>query len=223
MSTGSPAPLDAATPAQPSRSTPTAPPSKRPSGRRPGDSGTRDAILTAAREQFAAKGYESASLRTIAGAAGVDTALIRYFFGSKDDLFAAALAIPAAVVSRMTDAMRGPVESLGERVADTYLGLWEDPETATPLLSMVRSAVATGHAADLLREFMAARVLSVVAPLEVDRPRLRATLTGSHLLGVAIARHALRIPPISELPRGELVAIVGPTLQHYLTGDLASA
>ena len=196
---------------------------RRPSGRRRGDSGTREAILRAAREQFAGHGYRGASLRAIAAAAGVDPALIRHFYGSKDDLFAATLDFPPAAVERVLEALHGPREGLGERVVRAYLGLWEGPDTAAPLLTMFRSAVSSQQAADLLREFLRARVLSRVAPdLGPDRPELRTTLASSHLLGTAVARYVVRVPPLADVDREELVALLAPTVQHYLTAPLGA-
>src|SRR4051794_23640348 len=108
-------------------------------GRRTNGSGTREAILAAARDQFAAKGYHGAALRTIAAAAGVDAGLIRHFFGSKDDLFAATVHIPPEVAAGLLSALAGDPEGLGRRMADAYLRLWEDPATAEPIRAVARS------------------------------------------------------------------------------------
>lgn len=195
---------------------------RRPSGRRPGDSGTREAILSAAREQFAAHGYRGATMRTIAAAAGVDPALIRHFFGGKDELFAATVAFPADAAERMVEALNGDRDGLGERVVRLYLGLWEDPVTAAPLLTVFRSAVGSDRAAELLREFLSGQVLSRVAPaVGVDHARLRATLATSHLLGTAIARHVLRVPPLADMELEELIAVLAPAVHGHLTAPLA--
>ncbi len=64
----------------------------RPRRSRPRDSeATRAAILEAAKAQFAQLGYDTATLRDIASAAGVDVALINRYFGGKDGLFSEAL------------------------------------------------------------------------------------------------------------------------------------
>ncbi|WP_432562874.1 TetR/AcrR family transcriptional regulator [Kineococcus sp. SYSU DK003] len=194
---------------------------RRPSGRRRGDSGTRAAILQAAREQFAIHGYRGATMRTIAAAAGVDPALIRHFHGSKDELFAATVDFPSAALDRVLAALAGDHDGLGERVARVYLGLWEDPETSAPLLAVFRSAVGSERAAGLLREFLRGRVLSRVAPnLGVESSELRTTLAVSHLLGTAVARYVLRVPPLADLETEELVAVLAPAIQRYLTGPL---
>jgi AcrR family transcriptional regulator len=190
-------------------------------GRRAGDSGTRTAILAAAREQFAGKGYNGASLRTIAAAAGVDPALIRHFFGSKDDLFVATLEIPQELLRRLAEALGGDPGSLGERLVRTYLELWEDPASAESVLATVRSAIASGRAADRLQALLGARLHADVPGL-VDRPdgELRAGLIGSHLFGVAVARHVLRVKPIVELDLDTLVALCAPAIQRYLDDPL---
>ncbi|PYE55433.1 TetR family transcriptional regulator [Deinococcus yavapaiensis] len=198
-------------------------PSKRPTGRRRGDSGARQAILDAAREQFAAKGYTAATVRDIAAAARVDPALIRHYFGSKDDLFAATLHIPPDLVQTATAVLAGDPATIGERFARAYLGIWEDPVTAAPVRAIFRTAVTTDKAADLLREFLQSRVLREVAPaLGTDRPEMRAILASTHLLGIAIARFVLHVEPLASLDREELVAILAPTIQHYLTAPLPS-
>ena len=182
---------------------------------------TEAAILTEARCLFAEEGFERTTIRAVAGCAGVDPALIRHFHGSKDELFAATVDLPPGALDRMLAALAGDHDGLGERVARVYLGLWEDPETSAPLLTMLRSAVGSERAAGLLREFLRGRVLSRVAPnLGVESSELRTTLAVSHLLGTAIARYVLRVPPLADLPTEELVAVLAPTVQRYLTGPL---
>lgn len=198
---------------------------RRTAGRRAGgDSGTRDAILTAAREQFAAKGYDGASLRVIAASAGVDAGMIRHFYGSKDDLFDAALEIPAEFTARLVEVLGGDPEHLGERLTDAYLGMWENPATAGAVLAIVRSAIASDRAADRLQAMLNARFLADLAPrLGLADGQARTALAGSHLLGVVIARYVVRIGPIAEMDRGTLVAWCAPTIQRLLTGPLPVA
>ncbi|WP_028649594.1 TetR/AcrR family transcriptional regulator [Nocardiopsis sp. CNT312] len=195
---------------------------QRPGGRRPGRSQTREAILAAAREQFAAKGYTGTTFRGIAAQAGVDPALVRHFYGTKDQLFAASMHIPTEVFADVESALlTGGPHGLGERLARTYLGLWDDPATAAPLAALVRTALTTDQGADLLRNFLQGRLLEKVTPaLDQDRPRLRAELAVSHLIGTALARYVLRVEPIASLETDELVAVLAPALQRYLTGTI---
>ncbi|QBI53635.1 TetR/AcrR family transcriptional regulator [Streptomonospora litoralis] len=194
---------------------------RRPGGRRPGQSGTKAAILAAAREQFAAKGYAGATFRGIAAEAGVDPALVRHFYGTKDQLFAATLHIPEEVLYRIQRAFDGDLDHLGERFARAYLGLWEDPQTGPALKAMMRTALTSEQTADLLRDFLQTRILEQVASrLGSDRPRLRSSLAGANVVGVAVARHVARVEPLASLAFDDMVALLAPNLQHYLTGDL---
>ncbi|MFC0712994.1 TetR/AcrR family transcriptional regulator [Cellulomonas biazotea] len=185
----------------------------RRTGRRTGDSGTRDAILDAALALFAERGYDGASIRAIASAAGVDPALIRHFFGDKDTLFATVVADRTAIPGIVGRAIGGDPATAGRAVTDAYLRLWEAPATRPVLLALVRSAVTSERAAQMLREIL----LTHTAQADPDRAR-RATLAGTHLLGVAVARHVVHLPPIADLTHDELVDEVAPTIQRYLTG-----
>ncbi|PFG34532.1 TetR family transcriptional regulator [Sanguibacter antarcticus] len=187
----------------------------RPTGRRAGDSGTREAILDAALSLFAEHGYESASIRAIASTAGVDPALIRHFFGDKEALFAAAVADRTTIPTRIAAAMSGDPTTAGREIADVYLRLWEEADTRKVLLALFRSAVTSANAADILRDVFLARILENAAH-DAEEMR-RFTLAGSHLLGVALARHLVRIPPLADLTLDELVDEVAPTIQRYLT------
>ncbi len=194
---------------------------RRPTGRRAGDSGTRDAVLDAARELFALHGYDGASMRAIAAQAGVDPALIRHFFGDKQGLFAQTMASRTVIPQRLATAVRGPVHGLGERVADAYLSLWEEEDTRPLLLSMLRSAMTTQAGAALLQEVLGTQVAGPAegAGAMSQAQRRGLVLAGSHLLGLAITRHVLALPEVVEIPREELVRRVAPAIQDCLTAD----
>lgn len=191
---------------------------RRPAGRRKGDSGSKDAVLDAARDLFAELGFEGASMRAIAARAGVDPALIRHFFGDKDGLFVATMENRTQIPDRIAAALAGPPDSLGERAANTYLGLWEDPETQPILLSLVRSAMTSDKAAQLLVEAIAGRVYGASVSDAGELAKIRGmALAGSHLFGLAVARHIFHIPVLDEMTHDELVALVAPVIQQYLT------
>ncbi len=191
-------------------------------GRRPGDSGTRAAILDTARVSFAESGYAGTTIRGVAGRAGVDPALVHHFFGTKDDLFLAALALPEDFMTGLPQPFEGDRATVGERMTRRYLSLWEDPVTGAALRSVVRSTFSHEAAAALLREFIGSQVLAgAAARLDVDSPELRVALAGSHLFGLAVARYVVGIEPLARAQVDALVAAVAPAVQHYLTGDLA--
>ncbi len=185
-------------------------------GRRSGPSGTRDAILAAARTHFASEGY-SASLRTIAGTAGVDVALIRHFFGSKDALFDAILEIPEDTDATILEALAGDSDQLGERLVRAYLSLWEDPKIAEPLLAIARTALATQRTAEHLRTRLAERLLNGGLTGLVPGQRVRlVALVGPQLMGIALARYIVRSQPLVDMDIEEIAALVGPGIQQLL-------
>ena len=139
----------------------------RAAGRRGGDSGTREAILDAARHRFADRGYDGATIRSIAADAGVDPALVHHFFGTKERLFVAAMRLPV-VPSELLAAALAPAApdrgaSLGEQMIKTVLGAWEDPDVRGVFLGMLRSALTSEQAAAMLREFVSEVILGPVA------------------------------------------------------------
>jgi AcrR family transcriptional regulator len=193
---------------------------RRVTGRRCGESGTRGAILAAARDHFAAGGFNGASLRAIA-AAGVDTGLIRHFFGCKDNLFIATLQVPDEAFQWMRKALDGDVDRLGERMVDAYLRLWENPVTAEPLLAVARSAISSQKGTNRLRAVCGGSVFHDFLPhVAADRPETRIALAGAHLMGVALARYVVQVPPLANLDRDELIATCAPVIQRYLTEPL---
>ena len=180
--------------------------------------GARERILESARTQFAERGYDKASVRGIAKAAGVDPALVHHYFGTKDEVFAAAIEVsfePALVVPAI---LGGPRDALGERLARFFIGVWENPVSRAPLLAIVRSALTHEAAAKVLRTFVLRRLLErIAAELDVPDPRFRAELAASHMIGIVILRYVIEVEPLASADPEEIVAQVAPTLQRYLT------
>jgi AcrR family transcriptional regulator len=190
-------------------------------GRRPGRSGTRDAILAAARERFAKSGFDKTSIRAVAADAEVDPALVHHYFGTKQQLFAAVVELPVdpEIVLRQVDAV--PLDRLGETIVAAVVGLWDSP-AGTGAVALVRSLVASGDTS-LARDFLLSVVLERVRQriaTDTDDGRLRVALAASQMAGLVISRKILALQPVSGLPLPQIVAAVGPTVQRYLTGDL---
>jgi AcrR family transcriptional regulator len=197
--------------------------SPRRTGRRPGPNQTRAAILRAARAAFAQRGYDAVSVRSVARDAGVDPALVHRFYGSKERLFIAAMDLPVAPSELVAGMLAAGVDRLGERLVRTFLELFDRPEAFAPFLALIRGAVSNERAAGLLREFVTREVLGrLAAAASPDRAELRASLAGSQVLGLAMARYVVGIPPLAGAGRETVVACVGPAIQHYLTGELAA-
>jgi AcrR family transcriptional regulator len=138
----------------------------RAAGRRAGDSGTREAILDAARRRFADHGYDGATIRAIAADAAVDPALVHHFFGSKEQLFVAAMRLPVApgeILAALAPGARDPGVSTGEQLIRTALAAWEEPGVRATFLGLLRSALTSEQAAAMLREFISEAVLGPVA------------------------------------------------------------
>lgn len=195
-------------------------PRKRAPGRPSGDGNSREAILDAARNLFGTHGYDGASLRAIAGEAGVDPALIRHFFTGKEGLFAATIADRTTIPERMIAAFSGDADTVGHRLANVYFDLWEDDETGPMLRAMVRTALTSVSGADLLRELMSAKIADSVDLAGDPERALRMALVGSHLLGVATARYLVGVEPVTRIERDHLVEILAPVLKRYLTEPL---
>lgn len=194
----------------------------RPRGPRAGKEDTRGAILAAARARFAEAGYDGTRLRDVAADAGVDVALVSYFFGNKDGLFAASMALAVNPAELVDALLQEGTEDLGERLLRLFLGLWDDPRRGAPLLALVRSAATNERAAELLRGFVEHEILGRLATaIDLPEPRLRAALAGSQMVGLAMARYVVRVEPIASCDPETLVAAMSPTLQRYLAGDVA--
>jgi AcrR family transcriptional regulator len=187
-------------------------------GRRVAGGDTRAEILVVARAMFADLGYAATTLRAIALRAGVDPALILHHFGSKEALFRSAMHVPIDPDAIAAIIGTGDRSALGARLCVYFLGLWEDDATREPLLAMLRSALTHDGARDSLRSFVTEALVGRVAMvLDVTDAALRATLMGSQLVGLAIARYLLRIEPLASADAATVAAWVAPTLQRYLT------
>jgi AcrR family transcriptional regulator len=188
-------------------------------GRRPGTSTTREEIVAAASVAFSTAGYDATSIRGVAAEAGVDPALVRRYFGGKEQLFSAVVTSVFRPDRAVTMLLDGPRGKLGERLAAYVFGLLGDVQNPGPLLGLMRSAATNDHAAELIREFLANEMLGVVTRrLDVDDPDLRAALAASQLVGLAIARYAVRVDALVEASDAALTRWIAPTLQRYLTG-----
>ena len=190
------------------------------SGRRPGPTTTREAIAEAARRQFAELGYDRATLRGIAGEAGVDAALVVRFYGSKDALFREVMALPPAVAEAMAALADGPTATVGRRLAEVIVGMLENPRSRSVVIGRIRSASSHPDAAALVRETVTRDIGRLVAALTDDEPETRAVLVGSQIVGLALARYVVRVEPLASLPAADVIDYIAPTFQHYLVGPL---
>lgn len=176
-------------------------------------------IVDVAREHFK-HGYEQATVRGIAADAGVDVAMVYYFFGNKEGLFnAAVIDIPEHPLHQLATLIDDRPDQIGARLVRRFVELWDEGDSFDPLLTVWRSAADQPLAKKLLHDTLAGPVAErVVAVFGVDNAVLRVELVASHLMGFAFARYQLRIEPLASAGVDELVAWIGPTVQQYLTG-----
>ncbi|RDI42648.1 TetR/AcrR family transcriptional regulator [Nocardia mexicana] len=176
--------------------------------------GTRAAILDAARRRFAEDGFRKATIRAIAADAGIDPSMVMRYYGNKEGLFDAALDVDLS----LPDLAGADPDSLGELLARRFIELWDSSPGNEILLTLLRSSVTDDAVVERLQQVFAHQLTPVVLRIgdPADAPR-RAGLIASQVLGLALCRYVLRLPPVVALTRAQIVADVGPTLQRYLT------
>ncbi|MBF6221156.1 TetR family transcriptional regulator [Nocardia abscessus] len=191
-------------------------------GRRPGQSGAREAILAAARARFADVGFDKTSVRAVATDAGVDPALVHHYFGTKQQLFAAVVELPVDPEATLRIIEAAPLDELGETIIRAVVGVWDSP-AGPGVVALVRSILAGTDDPSLARTFVLEVVLERVR-LRIATPeddgRVRVGLVASQMMGVLVGRKIIGVEPLASMPAGALAAAVGPTLQRYLTGDI---
>jgi AcrR family transcriptional regulator len=172
---------------------------------------TKALILAAAREQFARSGFERATIRAIAADAGIDPSMVMRYFGNKNLLFAAA----ADFDLELPDLSGAEQDRLGERVVAHFVHRWERDEA---LVVLLRSATSNAEAAQRMREIFSTQLLPLIGKVSPDAPQRRAGLIATQILGLAMCRYVLRLPPVVDMSHDEVVDWVGPTIQRYLLG-----
>jgi AcrR family transcriptional regulator len=190
-------------------------------GRRQGEPVSRDVVLAAAKQRFATEGYEKTTLRAIAQDAHVDPSMVLYLFGSKEELFRESLRLiidPEVLVAALTG---DEDPDIGTRMVRTYLQIWEMPDTAASMRAMLQSATSNSDAQDAFRGFMQNYVLTAVSGVlgGGEHARLRSMLAASSLVGTAVLRYIMAVPPLATLSADEVVRLIAPTVTRYLTAD----
>ena len=193
-------------------------------GRRPGrpssDTGTRDAILDAARRQFADAGFQRTTLRSVALRAGVDPRLVLHYFGSKAGLFEASVELPVDPGRLIERIFAGPEEGVELRAAEILVSVLEDAASRRNFLALLRAAVADPAAAATIRGVLADRLLVPIAThIGGAAPEQRAAMLSTLLVGIAIGRYVIAFEPMTAMPREQLVRALVPVIHHYLVGD----
>ncbi|CAM5617329.1 TetR family transcriptional regulator [Streptomyces spiroverticillatus] len=173
---------------------------------------TRASILTAARERFAADGYEKATIRAIARDAKIDPSMVMRYYGNKAGLFAEAVAVDPGLPGLSVE----PGDTVGRTLVRHFLTLWEGNEGFTALM---RVGATDPAAAERMQFVLRDQLIPLARRLGPDPEQApaRAALCASTVLGLALTRYVLRFPESVALDPEEIVDWLGPTIQRYLT------
>lgn len=193
-------------------------------GRRPGGQSGREQILAAAASQFGENGYQATTIRNIAKDAGVDTKLVHYYFGTKEELFGAAIAsifhargFPDLLLATASAGVRSP----GTQYLLAVLNTLEDPRIGPTFIGLVRGLGTHEESRRIFLRFIQTEMLERLAPrLTNDHPETRVSLAGTQILGLVLGRYVLKIPPMTDLTIDQAAHLVGPNIDRYITGTL---
>jgi AcrR family transcriptional regulator len=190
----------------------------RPKG---GESDAQERIIAAAVDEFGELGYDGATMRGIAARAGVDSALVHHYFGTKADLFAQTVGAPMRPDIDLPALLEGPQDGLGERIVRYVLEAWERPETRKRGVVLLRSGIGNRLTTPLLAGFLQRELIGRIAG-RIDAPdaAFRASLVASQIAGMLLARYVLQLPALAAASVDDIVARVGPTVQHYMTDGI---
>jgi AcrR family transcriptional regulator len=182
-----------------------------PKGIRPRDAAaSKEALLQAAQELFGQKGFERTTIRDIGERAGVDAALIARYFGSKGDLYVAAVAAEDAGEERPR-----PFEGLAE-MADAVVSRADDHGPGPIMQAIIRSDTSEEIRTAALHRITRRLVEPLAAEMvdhQVDQAELRAEIAVSALLGISLARSLGWFTEVSSVQKGELVALIAEALE----------
>ncbi|MDQ2796786.1 MAG: TetR family transcriptional regulator [Actinomycetota bacterium] len=185
------------------------------SGRRPGPTTTPEQILDAARALFAQRGYQGTTIRAVADLAGVNAALVHHYFGTKEQLFVAALRFPLNPVDVVTTLLAaGPRDQFAPRFVRAFVRAWRDPVTGQQLQAVVRDALSTEHGAGSIRELTDVLLDRISGALGVSK--LRTATAIMHLIGLMLGSTIVGIEPLASASEDELVELVTPAITRYL-------
>ncbi|HTQ16277.1 TetR/AcrR family transcriptional regulator [Mycobacterium sp.] len=171
---------------------------------------TKAVILAAARERFGRAGFQGATIRGIAADAGVDPAMVMRYYGNKDKLFAAA----ADFDLELPDFATTDRGELGRSLVRHFLQRWEGDDA---LVILLRSSATNAEAAQRMRQIFGTQLQPLVASFApAGEAGARAGLIATQILGLALCRFVLQLPPVVEMTHDEVVEWLGPTIQRYL-------
>jgi len=178
-------------------------------------------ITAAARASFAHNGWAGTTLRGIARDVGVDPALVHYYFSSKEELLDASTMPPQEWLDSIETTSAVPLRVRGEAIVRNVIWGWTQPAISETLGSILMTAAHEPRTREKLRGFVTASLLPAIADrIEGEERLLRASLIATQVVGLVMMRWVWEIEPLASLPDDDVVALVAPTIQRYLTGRL---
>lgn len=171
---------------------------------------TRRRILDAARRVFADVGYERATIRGIAEAAGVDKSSVTQYFGTKQQLFRESVTWTVPVA----DVVAKDPDRAAENLARGMFRAWAaNPDS--PMAVLLRTSMTSDDAAELLRTHITDDTIpDIAAAINAPDARLRAALFGAMLMGITSQRFLLEMPDLATVDTEDIMAIIGPLLEQ---------
>jgi AcrR family transcriptional regulator len=193
-------------------------------GRRAGSPDTREQILAAAKSRFLSDGYQATTMRAVAADAGVDVALVSYYFGAKQGLFGSAMALPVNPAEVVAPLLDGDLETLAERLLSSLLMVWDDPVTGAPLQEMARTATVEPDLNRVVREAVGREIIDKLAA-RIGGPDAdqRAGAFSAQMAGVIFSRYILRLEPIASMSVEDVVRRLAPSLALTIQADPSPA
>ncbi|WP_434587286.1 TetR/AcrR family transcriptional regulator [Streptomyces sp. A5-4] len=187
-----------------------APAPARPRGRPRGNPPTRESIVSAARTLFLERGYRRTTLRAVAGAAGVDPALIAYHFGSKKGLFADVMQFQCANALAVDEVLGGDPAMLPDRLITAVTDLWEDAD-------FLQLTTQGAEATEVIREYLERELLARLVEFLGGRDATaRATAVVTILGGLIYTRYLNPLPTPAALTPSETRHTLTPALRAAL-------
>jgi AcrR family transcriptional regulator len=178
-------------------------------------------ILAAARKSYANNGSAGTTLRSVAQDAHVDVALVSYYFTNKQGLLGAVLELPDGFLEGIASSAAAPLDQRGAAMTQAMVSMWERPDSAEILRSILRLAAVDQEALNLVRDIFEKRILLAVSDqLDSEEAHLRAGLVASQMLGLAMTRYLWAVGSMPKIPSRAVVALIAPTVQRYLSGPL---
>jgi AcrR family transcriptional regulator len=166
--------------------------------------------------QFAGRGYTRTTLRSVGEAAQAHPALLHHYFRTKQQLYRDALDLPIDPWQVLTRLLTQTPQTSSGALVRHFISTWRDTVAGPRLRAMARSTYGDPDGTSMARSHTEAVLIPCFAgALGVPEVNVAAAL--SHLIGLTLADTVLGIGQLNHATKDDLVALVGPSISHYLT------